>query len=87
MYRAYILSKSARSPRLRTERENWVQRVVADGYAICILPERSAAAPVSSHGLSKASLERELVITTVSGSTTPVEIRKIAQLASRYEWQ
>jgi hypothetical protein len=43
--------------------------------------------PVSSHGLSKASLlERELVIATVSGSTTPVEIRKIAQLASRYEW-
>ena len=32
-------------PRFRTERENWVQRVVADGHAICILPERSAAAP------------------------------------------
>src|SRR5215472_14926945 len=45
MYRAYILSKSARSPRFRTERENWVQRVVADCYAICILPERSAAPP------------------------------------------
>ena len=45
MYRAYILSKSARSPRFRTEREDWVQRVVADGHAICILPERSAAAP------------------------------------------
>jgi hypothetical protein len=44
VYRAYILSKSARSPRFRTERENWVQRVVADGHAICILPERSAAA-------------------------------------------
>jgi len=32
-------------------------------------------------------LERELVIATVSGSTTPVEIQKIAQLASMYEWQ
>ena len=31
------------------------------------------------------SLERKLVIATVSGSTTPVEIRKIAQLAWRYE--
>jgi hypothetical protein len=38
------LSKSAWS-RFRTERENWVQRVVADGHSICILPERSAAAP------------------------------------------
>jgi hypothetical protein len=45
VYRAYILSKSARLPRFRTERENWVQRVVADGHAICILLERSAAAP------------------------------------------
>ena len=42
---------------------------------------------VSLHGLSKASLERELVITTVSGSTTPVEMRKIVQLASMYEWK
>ena len=44
MYRAYILAKSVRSPRFRTEREDWVQRVVAV-HAICILPERSAAAP------------------------------------------
>jgi hypothetical protein len=82
----HTLSKSARSPRFRTERENWVQRVVADGHAICILPERSAAAPVT-RPIEGLSLERELVLATVSGSTTPVEIRKIAQLASRYEWQ
>jgi hypothetical protein len=31
--------------------------------------------------------ERELVIATVSGSTTPVEIWKIAQIASMYKWQ
>ena len=75
-------------PRFRTEREDWVQRVVADGHAICILPERSAAAPgLVTRPIEGLSLERELVIATVSGSTTPVEIRKIAQLASRYEWQ
>jgi hypothetical protein len=32
-------------------------------------------------------LEREVVIATVSGSTAPVEIRKVAQLAARHEWQ
>ena len=75
-------------PRFRTEREDWVQRVVADGHAICILPERSAAAPgLVTRPIEGLSLERELVIATVSGSTTPVEIRKIAQLASMYEWQ
>jgi hypothetical protein len=31
------------------------------------------------------SLERELVTATVSGSTPPVEMRKIAQLVSMYE--
>ena len=85
MYRAYILSKSAWS-RFRAERENWVQRVVADGHAICILPERSAAGPgLVTRPIEGLSLERELVIATVSGSTTPVEIRKIAQLASMHE--
>ena len=75
-------------PRFRTEREDWVQRVVADGHAICILPERSAAAPgLVTRPIEGLALEREVVIAIVSGSTAPVEIRKIAQLASVYEWQ
>ncbi len=74
-------------PRFRSDREDWVQRVVADSDAICILPERSATA----HGLVTRPidgfvLEREVVIATVSGSTAPIEIRKIAQLAARYAW-
>ncbi|MBQ8105528.1 MAG: LysR family transcriptional regulator [Afipia sp.] len=75
-------------PRFRAEREDWVQRVVADGHAICILPEHSGAVPgLVTRPIEGLSLERELVIVTVSGSTTPVEMRKIAQLASRYAWQ
>jgi hypothetical protein len=70
-----------------TAKENWVQRVVADSYAICILQSARLRLPVSSHGLSKASLERELVIATISGSITPVEMPKIAQLASMHEWK
>lgn len=74
-------------PRFRSDREDWVQRFVADGHAICILPERSA----SAHGLVTRPidgfvLEREVVFATVSGSTATVEIRKIAQLAARYDW-
>jgi DNA-binding transcriptional LysR family regulator len=74
-------------PRFRSERDDWVQRVVAESKAICILPERSATA----HGLVTRpiegfALERELVIVTVSGSTAPVEIRKIAQMASKHAW-
>ena len=74
-------------PRFRSDRDDWVQRVVAEGRGICILPERAA----TTHGLITRpiegfALEREIVIATVSGSTAPVEIRKIAQLAARYEW-
>lgn len=91
-FRDQILDHFARRevlvrPRFRSDRDDWVQRVVAEGRGICILPERSAAA----HGLVTRpiegfALEREVVIATVSGSTAPVEIRKIAQLAARYEW-
>ena len=74
-------------PRFRSDREDWIQRLVAKGRAICILPERSGAA----HGLVARPiegfmLEREVVMATVSGSTAPVEIRKIAQLAAQHEW-
>lgn len=92
-FREQILDHFARrgalmQPRFRSDRDDWVQRVVADGDAICILPERSATA----HGLVTRpiegfDLEREVVIATISGSTAPVEIRKIAQLAAGYGWR
>lgn len=74
-------------PRFRSDQEGWVQRFVAEGRAICILPEWSAVADgfVTRH-IDGFDLERELVLATVSGSTAPVEIRRIAQLAARYHW-
>lgn len=75
-------------PRLRSDREDWVQRVVADSYAVCILPYRSATVSgLVTRPIEGFDLEREVVIATVSGSTAPMEIRKIAQLAAGYEWK
>ena len=74
-------------PRFRAEREDWVQRIVADGHAVCILPEHSGAAlGLVTRPIEGLSLERELVLVTVLGSTSPIEMRKIAQFASRYAW-
>lgn len=74
-------------PRFRSDREDWVQRVVADSDAVCILPERSATAPgLITRQIEGLILEREIVMATVSGSTAAVEIRKIAHLASGYAW-
>ena len=73
--------------RFRSDREDWVQGVVAESQAICILPERSATARgLVTRPIEGFVLEREVVIATVSGSTAPVEIRKIAQLAAQYRW-
>ncbi len=74
-------------PRFRSDRDDWVQRYVAGGDALCILPERSATARgLITRLIEGFVLEREVVIATVSGSTAPVEIRKIAQLAAAYGW-
>ena len=74
-------------PRFRSEREDWVHSIVAEGRAICILPERSVAETgLVTRPIEGFTLEREVVIVTVSGSTAPVEIRKVAQLAARHDW-
>ena len=85
MYRAYILSKSARSPRFRTKERTGCSAWLPMAMRFASCQSARLRLRVSSHGLSKASLERELVIATVSGSTTPVELRKIAQLGSMHE--
>lgn len=69
------------------EREGRVQKMIAEGRAICIMPERSAVMPgIVTRTVEGMSLEREVVFVTVSGSGTPVEIRKIAQMAARHAW-
>ena len=75
-------------PRFRIDREDWVQHVVAQGRAVCILPERSVGAPgLVTRQIEGLTLERELVMAVVSGSAAPVELSQIAQFASKYEWQ
>jgi LysR family hydrogen peroxide-inducible transcriptional activator len=61
--------------------------MVAEGRAICIMPERSAVMPgITTRPVEGMSLEREVVFVTVSGSGTPLEIRKIAHMAGRHDW-
>lgn len=74
-------------PRFSAEREDWVQQIVAEGRAICIMPEHSAVVQgLVTRPIQGMSLERELVFVTVSGSGTPREVRRIAQMAARHDW-
>ncbi|RXT51191.1 LysR family transcriptional regulator [Bosea sp. Tri-44] len=83
----FVTRANVMRPRFRAEREDWVQAMVARTLAVCILPERSVVMPgLVTRPVDGLSIERELVLVTVSGSGTPVEIREIAQMASRYDW-
>lgn len=74
-------------PRFRAEREDWVQHMVAQSRAICILPERSALqSGLVIRPVTGLDLSREVSLVTVFGSGTPVEMRQISKLAGMHDW-
>ncbi|NOV16888.1 LysR family transcriptional regulator [Ensifer adhaerens] len=74
-------------PRFSADREDWVQQLVSEGRAICIMPEWSVVVEgIVTRRIEGMSLEREVVLASVSGSGTPLEMRKIAQMATRHDW-
>jgi DNA-binding transcriptional LysR family regulator len=75
-------------PRFRSDREDWVQHVVTQGRAVCILPERTATGipGLVTRQIEGLTLERELVMAVVSGSAASTELRQVAQFASMYDW-
>lgn len=74
-------------PRYLCEREDWVQHIVANSRAICIMPERSAFhAGLVLRPVTGLTLAREVSLVTVSGSGTPLELRQMARLAGTHDW-
>ena len=74
-------------PRFSSEREDWVQRVVAEGGAVCIMPERSCTVPgISARPVATMDIAREVVMVAISGAGTPSELRQILRMASGYAW-
>lgn len=83
----FALQKAIMVPRYRAAREDWVQAMLAQGDAICILPTSSKIVPgVITKPIEGFDLERELVFLTVSGSGTPTEVRKLSQMAAKHPW-
>jgi len=75
-------------PRFRSEREDWVQHMVARSDAICILPEFSAILPdLVTRPVQDMNLARDVSLVMVSGSGTALEIRQIARMAESHDWQ
>jgi len=74
-------------PRFSSEREDWVQRTVAHGNAVCIMPERSCTvAGIDARPVAGMDIMREVVLVAVSGNGTPAELRQILRMATMHPW-
>ena len=74
-------------PRFSSEREDWVQQIVASGRAVCIMPERSCTvAGLDARPVEKMDISREVVMVAISGNGTPAELRQILGMAAAYKW-
>lgn len=74
-------------PRIQSEREDWVQQLVAAGVGVCALPERSSVvAGIVVKPVDGLDLQRQVTLVAVSGSGNPREIRQILDLARAFDW-
>lgn len=74
-------------PRLQSDREDWIQAMVALGDGVCALPERSAiVAGIVARPVVGLDLKRTVTLVAISGSGNPREVRQIIELAKRADW-
>lgn len=74
-------------PRVLSEREDWVQRMVAEGAGICSLPAWSGIVPgLVLKPVTGLDLARQISMVAVSGSGNPREVRIILDMARSYGW-
>lgn len=74
-------------PRVLSEREDWVQEMVASGAGVCSLPERSViAGGIVLRPVAGLDLSRQVSLVAVSGSGNPREVRHILTMARQYAW-
>lgn len=74
-------------PRFLSEREDWVQGMVAEGLGVCSLPAWSAVVDgIALRPIAGLDLTRQVSLVAVSGSGNAREVRQILQLAKDHNW-
>ena len=74
-------------PRFQSEREDWVQQMVAQGAGVCSLPEHSAIVDgIVLRAVKGLTLSRNISMVAVSGSANPREVRDILGLSKDFNW-
>jgi DNA-binding transcriptional LysR family regulator len=71
----------------RSERDDWIQAMVAAGMGICFLPEYSPLVPgLQMRVLRHPQIIREVSLATVAGRPNPHALEIFANAAQIYEW-
>jgi DNA-binding transcriptional LysR family regulator len=71
----------------RSEREDWIQIMVAAGMGICFLPEYSATVPgVVIRPVVAPAITREIALVTVAGRRWSAPLATFVEAAQRYRW-
>lgn len=74
-------------PRFQSEREDWVQQMVAEGAGVCAIPARSIIVDgLALRPVQGLTIARQVSIVTVSGSGNPREVRLILGMAKTFDW-
>ena len=71
----------------RSEREDWIQTMVAAGMGVCFLPEFSASHPgVVIRPVREPEVSREVCLVTVSGRRWSPPLASFVQAIRQYRW-
>jgi LysR family transcriptional regulator, hydrogen peroxide-inducible genes activator len=71
----------------RSEREDWIQTMVAAGMGVCFLPEFSATHPgVVTRPVHDPEVTREVCLVTVAGRRWSPALASFVQALRRYRW-
>jgi LysR family hydrogen peroxide-inducible transcriptional activator len=74
-------------PQLRSDREDWVQRAIARGFGVAMLPERAVMLDgIRLTPVRGMDLSRSVCLLTVFGSASAPAVRRLADAAKRYVW-
>ncbi len=74
-------------PLLQSNREDWVQSAVADGFGVAMMPEYAKLNDaIVLRPVSGLTLSRQVELITVFGSATSPAIHRLREAASTYEW-
>jgi LysR family hydrogen peroxide-inducible transcriptional activator len=72
-------------PRLRSEREDLIQRAVAEGAGVCMLPQRSAIVDgLTLRPVETLNLSRTIAFQSISG--TAAALRQLHVRIERHPW-